>query len=533
MSIRFRLLTICIIVTILPAIPITFLVRNLLEKSFNVGLSATVSDALEGGMSVSRKLLVRLESDFEENVQDITTLIGSRDPESVRVSAAIKKSVELHQVDGYFAVLQSTSRRIERPAGSLPKALDAFAQLPDFHSLLDSRPVNSRPPHLPGGGDLSFFETEDKAVQLALWNPSGVADGGLLFYRKIDSDFLASAQKLLDGRQIFAQLRLSQGALSQSFFYPFIIVYGVILLVALVLALLMAERMASPVRHLAEAAVTVAGGDWRVQLRRETGGEIGRLTDSFNLMVSRLDSQRRHLLDMEKVMGWREMARHLAHEIKNPLLPIRLAVQEIRDQYRGEDRKYREFLDESSRVVEDELGHLQRLVKEFSMFAKMPGLSPTTGSLERLVSDLVKLYPQVEARVLADPNLPEFPFDSDQMRRMFVNLFDNSRSASPNGTQTKITIEIKRRFDEAVIVFSDNGPGIPPENIPRIFDPYFTTRGTGTGLGLALVKSIVLMHQGTIGVESSAGGGAKFTVTLPLRGPGVAGGDTNINEEER
>lgn len=533
MSIRFRLLTICIIVTIMPAIPITFLVQNLLEKSFNVGLSATVSDALESGMSVSRKLLVRLESDFEANVHEVTSIIPPGQPESSQVGAALKKSVEPHRIDGYFVASPGTQKRSGRPAGSIPEALDAFAHKPEFLNLIESRAVNVRPPHLSGHGDISFFETEDKAVQLALWNPSGAAGSDLLFYRRIDPDFLAGAQRLLEGRQIFAQLRLAQAALSRSFFYPFIIVYGVIVLIALLLALFMAERMASPVKHLAEAAVAVAGGDWRLQLRRETGGEIGRLIDSFNLMVSRLDTQRRRLLDMEKVMGWQEMARHLAHEIKNPLLPIRLAVQEMRDQYGGEDGAYRDFLGESTRVVEDELGHLQRLVKEFSTFAKMPGLSPTKGSLERLVSDLAKLYPQVETSILADPDLPDFPFDSDQMRRVLVNLFDNSRSSSPDGKETKIAIELKRRSDDAVIVFSDNGPGIPAENIPRIFDPYFTTRRTGTGLGLALVKSIILMHQGTIEVESPAGGGVVFTVTLPLGGPRLPGGDTNNNQEER
>ncbi len=527
MTIRLRLIIICIIVTILPSIPITFLVRNLLEKSFNVGLSTTVSDALDGGMSASRKLLARLESDFEEDVQKITTVMPRRHLESSQVYTALKNFVETNRIDGYFIVSDTNATQ---PAGDIPIALDAFTRQPGFDNLIASRAVNIRPPHVSGLRDLSFFETEDKAVQLALWNPSGTADSGLLFYLKIDPGFLADAQKLFDGRQIFAQLRLAQGALSQSFFYPFIIVYGVILLVALGLALLMAEQMASPVRHLSDAAVTVAGGDWQVQLKRETGGEIGRLIDSFNLMVSRLDSQRRRLIDMEKVVGWREMARHLAHEIKNPLLPIRLAVQEMRDQYRGEDGEYRNFLGESTRVVEDELGHLQRLVKEFSMFAKMPGLSPTKGSLGSLVSDLAKLYPQGETRIQVDPDLPEFPFDSDQMRRVFVNLFDNSGSASSDGRETKITIEMKRRTDDAVIVFSDNGPGIPAENIARIFDPYFTTRRTGTGLGLALVKSIILMHRGTIDVNSPAGGGAVFTMTLPLSGPT---GDTNNIQEER
>ena len=161
------------------------------------------------------------------------------------------------------------------------------------------------------------------------------------------------------------------------------------------------------------------------------------------------------------------------------------------------------------------------------------GRSLIRGSLGSLVSDLAKLYPQVETRIIVDPNLPEFPFDSDQMRRVFVNLFDNSGSASADGREMKITIEMKRRSDDAVIVFSDNGPGIPAGNISRIFDPYFTTRRTGTGLGLALVKSIVLMHRGTIDVDSPAGGGAVFTMTLPLSGPNVAGSEANNNQEER
>ena len=530
MSIRFRLLIMCIVVTLLPAIPITLLVRNLLEKSFNVGLSTTVSEALESGMSVSRKYLAQVESDFEEDVQAVTALTPKSDQGSSKIDTALKRGVERLGIDRILVAPPSATGQTEGRVDSLPDAFIPFTSMPQFRDLIASRVVVARPPHDSGREDLTYFQTGDRAVQLAIWNPPGSTEGSLLLYHEIDPEFLASAQRLLHGRQIFAQLRLAQGALGHSFFYPFIIVYGVILLLALLLSLLMAERMASPIRRLAEAAVTVAGGDWSVQLRREIGGEIGRLIDSFNLMVSRLDSQRRRLLDMEKIMGWREMARHLAHEIKNPLLPIRLAVQEMRDQYRGEDGTYREFLDESTRVVEDELGHLQRLVREFSSFAKMPGLSPATGSLEQLVSDLAKLYPQVETRISVDPGLPEFPFDQDQIRRALVNLFDNAMSACPDGVKTIITIEMQRRSDDAVIVFSDNGPGIPAENIDRIFEPYFTTRRTGTGLGLALVKSIVLLHQGTVRVESPPHRGAVFTVALPLSGPGVLDSATDSKE---
>ena len=124
MSIRLRLIIICIIITILPSIPITFLVRNLLEKSFNVGLSTTVSDALDGGMSASRKLLVRLESDFEEDVQEITAVIPSRHLESSQVDAAIKQYIESKRINGYFI---ASPEKSPEQVGHLPEALDAFA----------------------------------------------------------------------------------------------------------------------------------------------------------------------------------------------------------------------------------------------------------------------------------------------------------------------------------------------------------------------------------------------------------------------
>jgi nitrogen fixation/metabolism regulation signal transduction histidine kinase len=520
MSIRFRLIAMCFIVAVLPAIPVTFLVRNLLEKSFNVGLSTTVSEALESGMTISRSHMAQLQTGFEQEAEEIAALFAASPPDSARVAAALSARGGAGGVDGFIVGPPPPPDSAGGAADSLPGGLGSFAARPEFLRLLAGARVIERRPPAQAWEEFSFYETENKALQLALWHPHGRRN--FLFYETIDPEFLGNARKLLDGRQIFAQLRLAQSTLSRSFFYPFIIIYGVMLVIALVLALFMAERMAAPVRRLVAAAAAVAAGDWRIQLRRGIGGEIGRLTEAFNLMVSRLEAQRRRLLDLEKMAAWREIARHLAHEIKNPLLPIRLAVQEMRDQYRGDDGAYRESLSESARVVEDELEHLQRLVREFSAFAKMPGLAPSTGSLERLVSDVARLYPQVETRIAADPSLPEFSFDPDQMRRVLINLFENAAGAVAEVEGASVAIEMTRRAESAVLVFSDSGPGIPEENLSRIFDPYFTTRRGGTGLGLALVKNIILVHGGTIEARNAAAGGAEFTVTLPLAGPRAA-----------
>ncbi|MDH3217409.1 MAG: ATP-binding protein, partial [Candidatus Krumholzibacteria bacterium] len=397
---------------------------------------------------------------------------------------------------------------------NLPHPFQAFVSDQPLQQLLgEVGPVKARRESTAPDG-IAFFDAENRSHQFALW-------GRFLFVRQNDPAFIEQAKRLLDGRQIFAQLRLTQSTLSRSFFLPFVIVYGIILALSLGLALFMSERLSRPIRQLAAGADVVARGDWTYRLKIRTGGEVGQLVEAFNGMVSRLDRQKRRLVDMERMAAWRDVARHLAHEIKNPLLPIRLTMQELRDQYRGEDPRYEEILDESTRVVGDELHHLTKLVKEFSSFARMPDIEPRCGSLEPLVRDVAKLYPQLSVVVHSAPGLPEFPFDADQMRGVLVNLFDNAASVLPDPAEGEIRIIMGRQDEELLVTFSDNGPGIAHEHLPRIFDPYFTTREEGTGLGLAMVKNVVLLHGGAIDVKSTLGQGTTFTIALPLSGPGA------------
>ena len=236
-------------------------------------------------------------------------------------------------------------------------------------------------------------------------------------------------------------------------------------------------------------------------------------------MVTRLDDQRVRLVDMEKISAWREIARHLAHEIKNPLLPIRLTVEELKDQYKGDDSQYQGILDDSVRIVGDEVDHLSKLVREFSTFARMPALNPSPGSLAALADDVARLYPHLSTTIVPSAGAVEFPFDHGQMRRVLTNLFDNISSVLADEAKGRVSIDVVRDAADARLTFSDNGPGIPADTLPRIFDPYFTTRREGSGLGLAMVKNIILVHGGSIGVDSQEGHGTTFTIRLPLAGP--------------
>jgi nitrogen fixation/metabolism regulation signal transduction histidine kinase len=537
MSIRYRLALMCVVVALLPAIPLSILVSNLIKKSFNVGLSETMGDALDSGVMVSRQHLETLRATFEAETRCVVSkfrgAIGDSSDVSAYLSGAGRESAAYRPIDGFFVTDTAHVKSFRNTDPPLPPELAGHSLCLMAAGLVDGAVV--RRPAGPGSG-LTFYETETRTAQFALWNPPR-SRVSWLFYKRTDPEFLSHAENLIAGRQLFAGLRLTRERLSRSFFYPFIVIYAVMLALSLLLALVMAERLAAPLRRLAGATSAVASGDWSLRLKERTGGEIGRLADGFNHMVESLDRQQRRLLDLEKLAAWREVGRHLAHEIKNPILPIRLTVQEMRDQYRGEDKAYQEMLSDSVRVVEDELAHLQTLVKEFSAFARMPGLSPARGSMGQLVHDVARLYPRARTEIAVEPGLPDSVFDPDQMRRVLINLIDNSLSVMPAGREATIRIEVRKRGGSIALELADNGPGIPPENIARIFDPYFTTRSEGTGLGLSIAKNIVVLHGGTMEAASPGGEGAVFHITLPIRGPsqdpGAKGGEgCHIEEPE-
>ncbi|MFH1754070.1 MAG: ATP-binding protein [Candidatus Latescibacterota bacterium] len=538
MSIRVRLVVMCLAIALLPAIPLSFLVQSLLNKSFNVGLSETVEDALKSGSEISRGYFEEMRLSFERKVLGVVAeTSASKESSGSAIDSSAIATVFYRDADASgghreFLFVCAASHQTDPARSSLPSGLLLFDGHPEFLTLTGQKHISAQrtaKPHPPG---VSFYGTEDRSLLLALWNPpvfagdtpegngkdsNAVPLRAVLFYERTDPLFLANAERLIAGRQIFAQLRLEQGLLSRSFFYPFIIIYGAILVLSLVLAFVMAERLASPIRRLVRGTQIVAAGDWSYRLRSGARGEMGRLVDAFNAMVARLETQRKRLIDMEKMAAWREIARRLAHEIKNPLLPIRLTIEELRDQYKGSDKQYGELLSESARVVGDELDSLQKLVKEFSSFAKMPEMSPRIDSMERLLRDVTRLYPQASVRIESHTAFEDFAFDPDQMRRVFINLFDNAIAALGGSKEGSIRIALNQANGDAMIEFADNGPGISPERLTKIFDPYFTSKSEGTGLGLAMVKNIILLHGGTIEAQSTEGSGALFTITIPMR----------------
>ncbi len=297
-------------------------------------------------------------------------------------------------------------------------------------------------------------------------------------------------------------------------------------LLAAGLGYLMARRTVRRLARLAEAHQRVAAGDLSVRLPAERGDdEVAALTRGFNVMVDEVRLARDRIVYLEKISGWQEVARRLAHEIKNPLTPIQLAFQQLEARWRqrpGGDEAFGRLLGDAGEIVRQEVATLQRLVEEFSSFARLPDVRPEPSDLGDFVAAFLETSPQLAeaaevSLVRASGSLP-VALDPALMRRVLANLTDNAvQAAAP--ARARLHLGVARARDRAVLTVSDEGPGIEPALRPRIFDPYVTTKATGTGLGLAIVKKIVLQHGGEIEVGERPGGGASFTLALPLVDP--------------
>jgi two-component system nitrogen regulation sensor histidine kinase NtrY len=228
---------------------------------------------------------------------------------------------------------------------------------------------------------------------------------------------------------------------------------------------------------------------------------------------------------MQRMAAWREVARRIAHEVKNPLTPIQLSAQRLRRRYLDKLGDDTEVFDQCTRVIISEVDEMKRLVNEFSAFAKMPTSMPVPDNLNKVVSDAVALYRQahqeVEYAVELYENMPKVDIDSSQMSRAVGNLLENATTAIKDGGITLKKITIKTSYDPEVHIATldiiDTGPGIPKRVKERMFEPYFSTKKGGTGLGLVIVNRIISDHNGFIRVKDNEPSGTIFSIELPVK----------------
>jgi signal transduction histidine kinase len=294
----------------------------------------------------------------------------------------------------------------------------------------------------------------------------------------------------------------------------------VAILVGSVLGSVVARRITEPVEELAQAAAKVAAGDWNQRVQVAGEDEVGQLSESFNRMTRDLVSQRDRLVQVERVAAWRELARRLAHELKNPLFPLQLTIETMEKARQMDSPDMPEIVRDGTRTLHEEFTHLKNVIARFSDFSKMPAPELQNVDVNPLVQAAVQLQqPVLDSNrigiVPAFDNAPLFATaDPVLLRRAVDNLILNAIDAMPDGGT--LTARTLRTEERAIIEVTDTGAGLTPEECERLFTPYYTTKQHGTGLGLAIVQSIVSDHGGQISVRSEKGSGTTFRMEFPL-----------------
>ena len=487
-------------VALVPMIGAVWLGQRVLREAYEVGVNPRVRAELERGLHLYRDhfaLLRRNANQVADAVASDYVLLRAVEREDP--AAAQARLVDLLSSHEVLA-----AARVRREGGP---GIFAEAGRPDRR-----------------GADMRVLELERPMPALPRHRVT------LIVVTKV-APFVAY-QRAGELVEVFSRLQ-SSGALVSGFY---LVVYMGFLLsaIATVLAvgLALSRRVTRRVALLAEATSRVGAGDLSVRVPSDADDEIGDLTKAFNTMVADLSDSRDRIEYLQRIGAWQEFARRLAHEIKNPLTPIQLAMQEVHRSYRGADTAYRKRLEDARSIVEEEVATLRRLVGEFSAFARLPQARLELSDLGVFVHELgrslaVLLQEQsrsaaIEVKcVVADGPLP-VEIDGMMLKSAVDNLVRNAVEAIAQKPQQlrhgMVRISVRTEGEAQLLEIADNGPGIPPKDRGRVFDPYYTTKPDGTGLGLAIVKKVVLEHGGSVECGASDLGGAAFWMRFPRPG---------------
>jgi nitrogen fixation/metabolism regulation signal transduction histidine kinase len=487
-------------VAVVPLLAALVLGRTALREAYEIGVNPRVAEQLANGLAVYRAHLTTLRDDAERTADAVAFDYRLRDAALEGDPASVERVLEQD-----LARYSHVARIVVRDVTGASIAEASVAERLDEEELRHLTQIRE----LPDIGE----------VQVTIGTPAAP-------FREY--------QRAGEVHEVYARLEQGSELVSGFFVAGYIGLLLAVIVIAMAVGIVLSRRVTRRVADLAEATERVGAGDLFVEVPTDAKDEIGELTRAFNDMVRDLRESRDRIDYLQRIGAWQELARRLAHEIKNPLTPIQLAAQELHTAYRGTDDTYRRKLEDARAIIEEEVATLRRLVGEFSSFAKLPRVELAAADLGDFLSDVERslaAIPEGEAHLveddLADVDVrterPSEPLpvriDAMMLKRCVDNLVRNGvqavRRSHPEGGGL-VVVSARRIGDEAILEVRDDGPGVPAETRQRVFDPYYTTRAEGTGLGLAIVKKVVLEHGGEIDCAEAAEGGAAFRIHLPL-----------------
>ncbi|MGP8329956.1 MAG: ATP-binding protein [Methanosarcinaceae archaeon] len=481
-TLRSKIFVFVSLLIILPALPLSWFVFQLLDQSYQVGVNERVEAALKGGLEISADLYQMHKSRLQTMLDKFVNLSKVSVPEAA-------KEIKTALPDAKFQFIK-------------------FEALEYNETLIPAKVINkfNRSPQVtiiwPGHNHKQLFALA-RIPQKQI----------LQIEYPLPKSFRQSASQIKDVNQIYKTLSFARAEIRKSFLYTFLAIYLVVIIITLYVLFQLSRKITQPIERFTAATKAIGTGNLNYQIQITGHDEFAVLSSSFNRMVRELAENQKKIIALEQMAAWQQLARRLAHEIKNPLTPIQLMAQQMRDSYKESDVSYRKTLGECCEIIEEEVESLKKLVREFSDFARLPEFQIVKQDLRPLFETLRKLYSTANLRIDLPPNSLELNFDHEYLKRALVNLVDNALAASPAESEVVIVIEDKK--DGFQIEITDHGAGIPPQSLNKIFRPYFSSKRSGVGLGLPIVKKIIEEHAGTINVESTVGVGTTFSIFLP------------------
>lgn len=333
---------------------------------------------------------------------------------------------------------------------------------------------------------------------------------------KTESDNDKAAELLTRYRESMAAIEIIQNE-SQIYSAVYLLLLMIISITAFIIIF---YKITNPLREMQRATRKIQTGDFSYKLNENGIREIRELKKSFNHMSRELSKTQKKLINAEKEMIWKELSRILAHEIKNPLTPIRLTIERLEEKYELNQEKFKEIFPESAQIINQEISNLQSLVSSFSSFAKNINPEFRIFNPYEFIENILQSYNFSYNISLEGIKRCMIEFDQTHFYQIVTNILQNAIDVTPE--DEKIKIRLITRDTELYIEIKDNGPGIASEYIEKIFEPYFTQKKKGTGLGLALVKKLAEVNHSDISLTTVLGSGSCFIIKTEII-------DENIN----
>ena len=505
-SIRAKIALALIVIAIVPTIPIIVITSNILNTTISqfftektmIALERSVDMANEQILSIDKGLIRQLEQlryDLDSNFVSVANI----------TNVSFQKRYTFSQSYLYVTTIEHKGI-LNNSIKSLFLYADRERVENDINTFLEIAKVTN-------AIMCSRLAIDDQIYSVAYTQYGQYC---IVMYRLIPRDLLSTSEFINTSFSEYKKQEFLKPYFQTGIGIALIMISIGIILLAIVLSLILSQSITKPVYELVEAAEKIAKGDFNINLIRREQDEIALLYESFNQMAKQLDQGKKMMYQTQKLKAWSDIARKLIHEIKNPLTPIRLSAERLYRRYEEHHPDFSSILKEATNTIIEEVTILMNMLSEFSKFARLPEINLQAESINEIIENCIAMYhdnDKISFVLDLKPDMPPFMCDKTLLRQAFLNIIQNAIEA--NGHVITVSTAYDSQQRALTIAFSDDGVGIPDDEIEKVFEPTFSTKENGMGLGLAIVEKIIIDHKGTIACSSILKQGTKFTITIP------------------